>query len=229
MWGVPKWEMWRSDFHLVLKCTTFHSKGRGGAIDSFHVSLLLFSAFSLNSTHIIQLQIIFFMRRTYVLVTSMSPLRAYFYHEGLVRFASSKYNHSEASKGNETQILTNTSIGMSHNTVRWFLWCHPIVILETSNIISSTLSTIPFSIWISIDYWQKNFLKFCRFWINAKVFFAGSVHVSVGMRERRNPSHAPLRLMLRPFMKIFVVKVFSYTVAYEYIISYSFCMEYTIV
>ena len=49
--------------------------------------------------------------RTYVLVTSISPLRAYFYHDGLVRFASSKYNQSDARRGKETQVLTNTSIG----------------------------------------------------------------------------------------------------------------------
>lgn len=46
-----------------------------------------------------------------MLVTSATPLRAYFYHEGLVRFASSKYNHSEAERGKQTQVLTNTSIG----------------------------------------------------------------------------------------------------------------------
>jgi hypothetical protein len=60
--------------------------------------------------------------RTYVLVTSMSPLRAYFYHEGLVRFASSKYNHSEARRGNETQVLTNTSVGKKYARLSNLTW-----------------------------------------------------------------------------------------------------------
>ena len=52
--------------------------------------------------------------RTYVLITSMIPLRAYIYKEGLVRFASSRYNRSIAKGGSKRQYLTNTSLGKKY-------------------------------------------------------------------------------------------------------------------
>lgn len=48
--------------------------------------------------------------RTYVMVTSIVPLRAYFYGRGLVRFASTKYDANAANGGKKTQFLTNTSV-----------------------------------------------------------------------------------------------------------------------
>ena len=123
MWGIPLWDVRKLnllDFFLILKLT-FHFKGKGGAIDSFmlaysHSQISLLEQYAHDFPYVwknTKLLFQFSMCRTYVLVTSVSPLRAYFYHEGLVRFASSKYNHSEASKGNETQVLTNTSVGMT--------------------------------------------------------------------------------------------------------------------
>lgn len=46
--------------------------------------------------------------RTYVLVSRLSPLIAYFYTEGLVRFASSKYVKDSHDGGSRHQFLTNT-------------------------------------------------------------------------------------------------------------------------
>lgn len=48
--------------------------------------------------------------RTYVLVTSISPLRVYMYRDGLVRFASSKYEKDAKAGGKATSFLTNTSV-----------------------------------------------------------------------------------------------------------------------
>jgi len=48
--------------------------------------------------------------RTYVLVTSVSPLRVYMYRDGLVRFASSKYEKDAKGGGKATSFLTNTSV-----------------------------------------------------------------------------------------------------------------------
>ena len=48
--------------------------------------------------------------RTYVLCTSVSPLRAYVYNRGLVRFATSKYDPDAKAGGDKTQFLTNTSV-----------------------------------------------------------------------------------------------------------------------
>ena len=47
--------------------------------------------------------------RIYVLVTSMDPWRIYVYNEGLARFASEEYNHSNI-KSNKFAHLTNYSI-----------------------------------------------------------------------------------------------------------------------
>jgi hypothetical protein len=48
--------------------------------------------------------------RTYVLVTSIHPLRVYMFRDGLVRFASSKYEADAKDGGKKTAFLTNTSI-----------------------------------------------------------------------------------------------------------------------
>ncbi len=48
--------------------------------------------------------------RTYVLVTSIHPLRVYMYRNGLVRFASSRYDADAKDGGKKTAYLTNTSI-----------------------------------------------------------------------------------------------------------------------
>ena len=60
--------------------------------------------------------------RTYVLVTSMLPLRAYIYKEGLVRFAASKYNRSASRGGSERQYLTNTSVGKKYAHLSNLTW-----------------------------------------------------------------------------------------------------------
>ena len=60
--------------------------------------------------------------RTYVLVTSVQPLQAYIYKEGLVRFASSKYDQNATRGGNETQFLTNTSIGKKYSHISNLTW-----------------------------------------------------------------------------------------------------------
>ena len=60
--------------------------------------------------------------RTYVLVTSMTPLRAYIYKEGLVRLASSKYDKNATRGGNEQQFLTNTSIGKKYTHLANLTW-----------------------------------------------------------------------------------------------------------
>ena len=52
-----------------------------------------------------------FDMRCYVLVTSISPLRAYMYGEGLARFAASNYSHNATNGGRRDQYLTNTSVG----------------------------------------------------------------------------------------------------------------------
>lgn len=48
--------------------------------------------------------------RTYVLCTSVSPLRAYIYSRGLIRFATSKYDPQAKDGGKKTAFLTNTSV-----------------------------------------------------------------------------------------------------------------------
>lgn len=64
--------------------------------------------------------------RTYVLVTSISPLRAYFYNEGLVRFAAMSYNSSacRAGPGNEHRCLTNTSINKRFAHISQLTWTY---------------------------------------------------------------------------------------------------------
>eukprot|EP00924_Labyrinthula_sp_SR-Ha-C_P015889 snap_masked-scaffold_4-processed-gene-12.13-mRNA-1 protein AED:0.20 eAED:0.21 QI:0/-1/0/1/-1/1/1/0/629 len=48
--------------------------------------------------------------RTYVLVTSIHPLRVYMYKDGLARFAASAYDKSASNGGKKTSFLTNTSV-----------------------------------------------------------------------------------------------------------------------
>eukprot|EP00297_Palpitomonas_bilix_P004382 CAMPEP_0113902756 /NCGR_PEP_ID=MMETSP0780_2-20120614/22042_1 /TAXON_ID=652834 /ORGANISM="Palpitomonas bilix" /LENGTH=696 /DNA_ID=CAMNT_0000895627 /DNA_START=144 /DNA_END=2230 /DNA_ORIENTATION=- /assembly_acc=CAM_ASM_000599 len=67
--------------------------------------------------------------RLYVLVTSISPLRAYAYTRGLVRFAADKYEDTtqdnegeDKSKMKKTQFLTNTSVGKSKQSVATLTW-----------------------------------------------------------------------------------------------------------
>jgi len=52
--------------------------------------------------------------RTYVLVTSTVPMRAYVYSRGLVRFASSPYDPNARNGGKKSQYLTNTSINKKY-------------------------------------------------------------------------------------------------------------------
>lgn len=53
--------------------------------------------------------------RIYVVVTSYDPLRIYVYREGLVRFASEKYEASEISESNIFSHLTNYSINKKND------------------------------------------------------------------------------------------------------------------
>jgi hypothetical protein len=60
--------------------------------------------------------------RTYVLVTSIVPLRAYIFKEGLVRFASTKYKEKGNSSKSEKSYLTNTSIGKKYTDLSNLTW-----------------------------------------------------------------------------------------------------------
>lgn len=57
--------------------------------------------------------------RTYVFVTSISPLRVYLYDEGLVRFAAKKYSKNSTK---EEEYLTNTSTGKKHAKLKNLTW-----------------------------------------------------------------------------------------------------------
>ena len=64
--------------------------------------------------------------RTYVLVTSVLPLRAYVYSRGLVRFASQTYDPKAKHGGKRTQFLTNTSVNKHYvrkGNVTDITWC----------------------------------------------------------------------------------------------------------
>lgn len=63
-----------------------------------------------------------FDMRTYVLVTSISPLRVYMYNEGLVRFAASNYSANSTRTGAKDQYLTNTSVGKLHALLKDLVW-----------------------------------------------------------------------------------------------------------
>lgn len=60
--------------------------------------------------------------RTYVLITSIHPLRAYIYKEGLVRFASSRYDRNATRGGRKQQFLTNTSVGKKYTHISNLTW-----------------------------------------------------------------------------------------------------------
>lgn len=61
--------------------------------------------------------------RTYILITSIHPLRMYMYRDGLVRFASTKYDANAKDGGKKTAFLTNTSVnkktGQSVEDLTW--------------------------------------------------------------------------------------------------------------
>ena len=82
--------------------------------DGFVVQPLLTDPFLVNGKK--------FDFRTYVLVTSMTPLRVYIYKEGLVRFASSKYDKNATKGGSEQQYLTNTSVGKKYTNLANLTW-----------------------------------------------------------------------------------------------------------
>lgn len=87
---------------------------RNLAIDNFVVQPLLTDPYLVEGRK--------FDFRTYVLVTSMVPLRAYIYKEGLVRFAASKYNQNATKGGSEKQYLTNTSVGKKYVHLSNLTW-----------------------------------------------------------------------------------------------------------
>lgn len=87
---------------------------RNLAMDNFVVQPLLSNPYLVEGKK--------FDFRTYVLVTSVLPLRAYIYKEGLVRFASSKYNPNATKGGSERQYLTNTSIGKKYAHLSNLTW-----------------------------------------------------------------------------------------------------------
>lgn len=62
--------------------------------------------------------------RTYVLVTSISPLRVYMYKEGLVRFSASKYNRNKTHGRKEEEFLTNTSVGKKYTHLANLTWTY---------------------------------------------------------------------------------------------------------
>ncbi|EGD81058.1 hypothetical protein PTSG_11001 [Salpingoeca rosetta] len=59
--------------------------------------------------------------RLYVLVTSISPLTCYLFHEGLVRLAAEKYS-TDTKKSKPSQYLTNTSIGKKYKALSDLTW-----------------------------------------------------------------------------------------------------------
>mmetsp|Transcript_5685 Transcript_5685/g.6725 ORF Transcript_5685/g.6725 Transcript_5685/m.6725 type:complete len:609 (+) Transcript_5685:120-1946(+) len=85
--------------------------------------------------------------RTYVLVTSIHPLRAYMYRDGLVRFASSKYDANAKDGGKKTAFLTNTSVNKKSGIdVEDLTWPFP-KLYETM----SQLGMDPEVLWESIE------------------------------------------------------------------------------
>ena len=55
-------------------------------------------------------------------MTSITPLRAYFYKEGLVRFAAERYDPNNTQPGKEQKFLTNTSINKKFSTITSLTW-----------------------------------------------------------------------------------------------------------
>eukprot|EP00510_Aplanochytrium_minuta_P004539 CAMPEP_0184006498 /NCGR_PEP_ID=MMETSP0954-20121128/733_1 /TAXON_ID=627963 /ORGANISM="Aplanochytrium sp, Strain PBS07" /LENGTH=314 /DNA_ID=CAMNT_0026285067 /DNA_START=314 /DNA_END=1259 /DNA_ORIENTATION=- len=60
--------------------------------------------------------------RTYVLLTSTYPLRVYFYHRGIVRFASKEYDPNAKKGGKKSQFLTNTSVNKHYTKKDEITW-----------------------------------------------------------------------------------------------------------
>lgn len=66
--------------------------------------------------------------RTYVLISSIHPLRVYMFRDGLVRFAASVYDPNAAKGGKKTAFLTNTSVNKKTGTdVNDLTWPFPKV------------------------------------------------------------------------------------------------------
>jgi hypothetical protein len=66
--------------------------------------------------------------RTYILITSIHPLRLYMYRDGLVRFASTKYDADAKDGGKKTAFLTNTSVNKkTGQSVEDLTWPYPQV------------------------------------------------------------------------------------------------------
>ena len=66
--------------------------------------------------------------RTYILITSIHPLRLYMYRDGLVRFATTKYDKDAKDGGKKTAFLTNTSINKkTGQSVEDLTWPYPQV------------------------------------------------------------------------------------------------------
>ena len=60
--------------------------------------------------------------RTYVVVTSLFPLRAYIHSRGLVRLSTTAYDPRAKSGGNKSQYLTNTSINRKYASMNDITW-----------------------------------------------------------------------------------------------------------
>lgn len=66
--------------------------------------------------------------RTYILITSIHPLRCYMYRDGLVRFASTVYDKNAKDGGKKTAYLTNTSVNKkTGQSVEDLTWPYPQV------------------------------------------------------------------------------------------------------
>jgi tubulin polyglutamylase TTLL4 len=66
--------------------------------------------------------------RTYILITSIHPLRLYMYRDGLVRFATTKYDKDAKDGGKKTAFLTNTSVNKkTGQSVEDLTWPYPQV------------------------------------------------------------------------------------------------------
>ena len=55
-------------------------------------------------------------------MTSITPLRAYFYKEGLVRFTAERYDPNNTQAGKEQKFLTNTSINKKFSKITSLTW-----------------------------------------------------------------------------------------------------------
>lgn len=103
----------RGEGHGIFIIDSFKELDRPG-MDNFVIQPFLNNPYLVNGKK--------FDLRTYVLVTSISPLRLYIYNEGLARFASSKYNANATRGGKEQQYLTNTSVGKKFTKLANLTW-----------------------------------------------------------------------------------------------------------